>query len=52
MKYIINKNTYWKNNAVKIQDSLLLSLVEEAKNTRFGKEHFFSNIKNFCRNKF
>ena len=46
-KSVVNKNSYWKNNAVKAQDSLLLLLLEKAKDTRFGKDHFFSKIKNY-----
>jgi hypothetical protein len=46
-KSVVNKNNYWKNNAIKTQDSLLLLLLEKAKDTRFGKDHFFSKIKNY-----
>ena len=47
-KFVINKNRYWKNNAVKSQERLLLLFLEKAKNTRFGKDHFFSKIKNYA----
>ena len=47
-KYIVNKNKKWKNNAVKVQNSLLLSLVKQAKNTQFGKDHNFSEITNYA----
>jgi hypothetical protein len=47
-KYIVNKNKKWKNNAVKVQNSLLFSLVKQAKNTQFGKDHNFSEITNYA----
>ena len=47
-KYIISKNNTWKNNAVKVQQNLLLSLVKQAKNTQFGKDHSFSEIANYA----
>jgi len=46
-KYIVSKNNKWKNNAVKVQHALLLSLVKQAKNTQFGKDHSFSEIANY-----
>jgi hypothetical protein len=46
-KYIVSKNNKWKNNAVKVQHDLLLSLVKQAKNTQFGKDHSFSEIANY-----
>ena len=46
-KYIVSKNNKWKNNAVKVQYDLLLSLVKQAKNTQFGKDHSFSEIANY-----
>jgi len=46
-KYIVRKNNKWKNNAVKVQYDLLLSLVKQAKNTQFGKDHSFSEIANY-----
>jgi phenylacetate-coenzyme A ligase PaaK-like adenylate-forming protein len=47
-KYIVSKNNKWKNNAVKVQHALLLSLVKQAKNTQFGKDHSFSEIANYA----
>ena len=38
-KYVVWKNSRWKNNSVKVQDSLLLLLVKKAKDTQFGKDH-------------
>jgi len=46
-RYIVKKNRKWKKNAVKVQNSLLLSLVSQAKNTKFGKDHNFSEISNY-----
>jgi len=46
-KYIVRNNKQWKNNAVKVQNELLLSLVKQAKNTQFGKDHSFSEISNY-----
>ena len=46
-KQIVKKNSKWKNNAVKVQNTLLLSLVNRAKNTKFGKDHNFSEISNY-----
>ena len=46
-KHIVKKNSKWKKNAVKVQNSLLLSLVSQAKNTKFGKDHNFSEISNY-----
>ena len=46
-KYIIRKNSYWKNNAVLVQEKLLLSLIKSAKKTQFGKDHNFNKITNY-----
>jgi len=46
-KQIVKKNSKWKKNAVKVQNTLLLSLVSQAKNTKFGKDHNFSEISNY-----
>jgi len=40
----INK---WKNNALKAQENILQKLLREAKNTAFGKDHHFAEIKNY-----
>jgi hypothetical protein len=37
----------WKNNALAAQQDMLEMLVEEAKETAFGKDHQFSLIKNY-----
>ena len=39
------KKTYTK--AAKIQDDILHGLVKKAMNTKFGKEHDFTNISNY-----
>ena len=46
-KFIVAKNSKWKKNAVKIQQKLMLELIEEAKKTKFGREHNFSEIRNY-----
>lgn len=35
------------NNAIKVQQKLLKSLISQAKETRFGKDHNFENIKSY-----
>ena len=46
-KHVVRKNKHWKNNAVKVQNELLLSLVKQAKSTQFGKDHNFVEITNY-----
>ena len=46
-KFVVKKNNRWKNNAVKVQNNLLLSLVKQAKKTQFGKDHSFAKIANY-----
>ena len=46
-KFIVQKNLAWKNNAVKTQENLLNSLLKTAKNTKFGFDHNFAEIKNY-----
>ncbi len=46
-KFIVTKNNKWKNNAVKIQQKLMLKLIEQAKKTKFGRDHNFSEIRNY-----
>ena len=45
--YIVLKNRKWKNNAVNTQKKVLKNLIKSAKNTEFGKDHSFSEIKNY-----
>ena len=46
-RQIVKKNNKWKKNAVKVQNRLLLSLISQAKNTKFGNDHNFSEISNY-----
>ena len=46
-RQVVKKNSKWKKNAVKVQNRLLLSLISQAKNTKFGKDHNFSEISNY-----
>ena len=46
-KFIVQKNLAWKNNAVKTQENLLKNLLKTAKNTKFGFDHNFAEIKNY-----
>lgn len=45
--YIVLKNRKWKNNAVNTQNKVLKNLIKSAKNTEFGKDHSFSEMKNY-----
>ena len=46
-KYVLAKNSYWKNNAVVVQKNLLFSLIKTAKKTQFGREHDFNKITSY-----
>jgi hypothetical protein len=46
-KFIVSKNKKWKNNAVKVQENLMLELVRRAETTVFGKDHNFQKITNY-----
>ena len=46
-RYIIKKNNRWKNNAIEYQNKIMSSLVNNAKNTLFGKDHFFQKISTY-----
>ena len=46
-KFIVSKNKKWKNNALKAQKETMLSLLNQAQNTVFGKDHSFSKIQNY-----
>ena len=46
-RQIVKNNNKWKKNAVEVQNTVLLSLIKQAKNTKFGKDHNFSEIKNY-----
>jgi hypothetical protein len=46
-RYIVRKNNRWKNNAIEYQNKIMYSLVNNAKNTLFGKDHFFQKISTY-----
>ena len=46
-RYIVKKNNRWKNNAIEYQNKIMYSLVNNAKNTLFGKDHFFQKISTY-----
>ena len=46
-RYVVKKNNRWKNNAVEHQNKIMHSLISNAKNTLFGKDHFFKKISNY-----
>ena len=46
-RYIVKKNNRWKNNAIEHQNKIMHSLISNAKNTLFGKDHFFKKISNY-----
>jgi hypothetical protein len=46
-KHIVSKNNKWKNNAVKIQQKIMLTLINQGQHTVFGKDHKFSEIKKY-----
>lgn len=41
------KVSAWKNDAVNLQDKTLLKIVDQAKNTQFGKDHLFADITSY-----
>lgn len=45
--YIYNKTQKWANNPIQTQQKVFLDLIEKAKNTQFGKDHQFENIKSY-----
>ncbi|WP_316792563.1 GH3 auxin-responsive promoter family protein [Pedobacter frigoris] len=45
--FIVRGIEKWKRNAVAVQKSTLLTLVDSAKNTAFGKDHSFAEIRNY-----
>ena len=47
-RFIVLKNNRWKNNAVKAQRETMLRLLNQAKNTAFGKDHCFAEIKSYA----
>ena len=46
-KKIHNQTQKWVNNPLATQQKVFLELINQAKNTKFGKDHNFSQIKTF-----
>jgi len=46
-RYIVNKNKRWKENPIASQEQTFKMLVEQARNTRFGQDHGFEQIKDY-----
>ena len=46
-KYIVKKNNTWINAAVSTQNKQRKFILDNAKNTKFGKDHGFSKILNY-----
>ncbi|MFN0290166.1 GH3 auxin-responsive promoter family protein [Pedobacter helvus] len=46
--FVVKGIDQWKYDAVSAQQGTLLQLISEAKNTAFGKDHQFANIKNYA----
>ncbi|MEM1326381.1 MAG: GH3 auxin-responsive promoter family protein [Bacteroidota bacterium] len=46
-RFIHSRVQYWKRNGVMLQEKLMLELVEQAKDTAFGKAHNFSSIRSY-----
>ncbi|MBU3820640.1 GH3 auxin-responsive promoter family protein [Flavobacteriaceae bacterium XHP0103] len=44
-KVVYNNVQKWANNPVETQQKVFAELIEQAKNTQFGKDHDFKNIK-------
>ena len=45
--YIISKNQFWITNPIQAQSKTLKNLINNAKNTLFGQQHFFKEIKGY-----
>ena len=46
-KYDVAQTKRWSNNPIKTQEKVLQSLLDKAKNTDFGKDHGFLDIRNY-----
>jgi len=44
-KKVVNRNIKDQQNAIAIQEQILLTIIDQAKNTQFGKKHNFANLK-------
>ena len=45
-RYIVAKNKRWINRPIAAQEKTLKTLIQKAKNTRFGSDHNFKDIHN------
>ncbi|RZM20691.1 MAG: GH3 auxin-responsive promoter family protein, partial [Pedobacter sp.] len=45
---VVRRIEKWKKNAIAAQEKTMLKLVEEAKDTQFGKDHDFAAIKTYA----
>ena len=45
--YIISKNQFWITNPIQAQSKTLKNLINNGKNTLFGQQHFFKEIKGY-----
>ncbi|NME68907.1 GH3 auxin-responsive promoter family protein [Flammeovirga aprica] len=45
--YIVKQQNEWANNPSRSQDKVFQSLIQGAKNTAFGKDHNFGDIRNY-----
>lgn len=46
-KKIYDKTQKWANNPIETQEHVFKDLIRQAKDTQFGKDHNFNNIKSF-----
>jgi len=46
-KFIVTKNSKWKENAVKVQQKIMFELIKQGGGTKFGRDHNFSEIRNY-----
>src|SRR5699024_10501350 len=44
---VVKKQNHWMENPIQAQEKVFAELIEKAKNTAFGKDHDFKNIKTF-----
>ena len=46
--WVNRQNAWWINNPLKSQEKIFQSLISQAKNTAFGKDHAFENIQSYA----
>lgn len=46
-KYIVNKDQKWIDRPQETQEKILMNLIQSAKNTTFGRDHHFDEIKSY-----